>query len=144
MESVNLTKSLLKEYANAVKELNEIDRKITYYSKMVTPAEHGVVRGSMREYPYAEKHFVLSGSDIKSDDARQEKIKQLLITLSESRERYNNIVIDIGVQLESIPDSETRSILFMKYVESKTDLQIAQELGYERSTITRKINNFLG
>lgn len=141
--AVVFTKSLLQEYSNALKQLDAVNRKIDYYSKLVNSSEHGVVKGSMKDYPYAEKHFVLGGSNIKDDTSRQEKIKQLLCDLSSSREKYNDIVLEIGIALESISDDEIRTILFEKYVNNKTDAEIAKLLGYERSTITHKINNFL-
>lgn len=137
-----LTKELLNEYSRTIKELEVINRKIDYYSRVVAKSEHGVVMGSMKDYPYAEKHFVLSGSDITSDEARQEKLKQLLIDLSAKRKHYDDVICDIGIELEKITDSEISTILFEKYVEGKSDSQIADDLGYERSAISKKIKRF--
>lgn len=138
-----LTKALLVEYNQTLKDIEIVNRKIDYYSKMVVKSEHGVVTGSMKEYPYAEKHFVLSGSDIKSDVERQEKLKQLLIDLSAKRQKYDELILDIGIEIEKIKDEEMGGILFMKYVQGLPDAEIAKVMGYERSSISKKIKSFL-
>ena len=84
---MNLTKELLKEYQQCENEIIRLENRIEHYANLVIPSEHGVVRGSMREYPYAEKSFILSGSNIKSDKERNDKLNQLLFTLEE-RKKY--------------------------------------------------------
>lgn len=137
-----LTKEMLKDYSEAIKKIKDLDRRIEYYSKKIVKSEHGVVKGSMTDYPYAERHIVLSGSDVKDDQARIDAISQLLVELSEKRAEYARLNLDIALSLEMIFDDEMRNILFLKYVENKSDVEIAKELGFERSTITHKINSF--
>lgn len=138
-----LTKELLEEYGRAKKLIEETQRKIDYYSKIRIKSEHGVVQGSMKEYPYAPRHLVLSGSDIKSDEARQEKLQQLLITLVERQRYYEGLEIDVAYAIEQIEDADVRQIIEMRYVQKMSDKEIAQEMCYNRETISRKINNYL-
>lgn len=139
---MTLTRELLNQYSSTAKELKNINRKIDYYLNVVDTSEHGVVKGSMKEFPYAQKHFVLSGSSVKSDNERHEKIMQLLARLQEQKQKYEDLVVDIGLAIEDIPEPEMNSIFFLKFVEGKTDKEIADTLGYERSTITKKIGAY--
>jgi DNA-directed RNA polymerase specialized sigma24 family protein len=139
---MTLTRELLNQYSSTAKELKNINRKIDYYLNIVDTSEHGVVKGSMKEFPYAQKHFVLSGSSVKSDNERHEKIMQLLVKLQEQKQKYEDLVVDIGLAIEDVPEPEMNSIFFLKFVEGKTDKEIADTLGYERSTITKKIGAY--
>lgn len=139
---MTLTRELLNQYSSTAKELKNINRKIDYYLNVVDTSEHGVVKGSMKEFPYAQKHFVLSGSSVKSDNERHEKIMQLLVRLQEQKRKYEDLVVDIGLAIEDVPEPEMNSIFFLKFVEGKTDKEIADTLGYERSTITKKIGAY--
>lgn len=140
---MNLTKELLKEYQECENEIIRLENRIEHYANLVIPSEHGVVRGSMREYPYAEKSFVLSGSNIKSDKERNDKLKQLLFTLEERKKYFIDLDIQVGIAIEAIKDAKMRIMIVDKFINHMTDAEIADKVGYERSVVTRKINNFL-
>lgn len=142
MNGIALSKSIFIDYANAKKDLERVENQLERYSKMQPHSEHGVVKGSMTEYPFAEKHFVLSGSDVKSDEAIQQKIAQAIITLRENENRYIELIVDVDMAIENIPDMQMRTILHEKYYNGLTDKQIADKLGFERSTVTKKISEF--
>jgi len=110
---------------------------------MVIPSEHGVVRGSSKAFPYTEKSFVLSGSNVKSDKERNDKLNQLLFTLEERKKAFIDIDIEVGLAIEAIEDIEMRQIVMEKFINHLTDREIGDKIGYERSVITRKLNNFL-
>lgn len=44
--------------------------------------------------------------------------------------------------LDGVPDSEVRDILRLQYVNGLTQEQIADELGYARETVSRKLKKF--
>lgn len=140
---MELTKALLKEYQNRENEIIRIENRIDHYTHLVIPSEHGVVRGSMKDFPYAEKQFVLSGSDIKSDKDRNDKLNQLLFTLEQRKREFIDIDIEVGLAIEAIEDVEMRQMIVEKFINHLTDKEIGEKIGYERSVITRKINNFL-
>ena len=136
---MKLTKEMLERYTYAHNEIERLSRKIDRFSKKVVPSEHGVVKGSMRDYPYAEKHFVISGSDVKSDANYQKELKQLIINLREKQKEYEALDIEVGNAIEEIENPEVRQIVEYKYVYRMTDAEIAETLGVERSTITKKL-----
>lgn len=137
-----LSKSIFIDYSNAKKELERVESQLERYSKLQPHSEHGVVKGSMKEYPYAEKHYVLSGSDVKSDEMIQQKIAQAIISLREHENKCLELMIDVDMAIENISDLQMRTILHEKYYNGLTDKQIADKLGYDRSTVTKKLSDF--
>ena len=137
-----LTKQILADYQSKDREIRRIEEKIDYYSSYVTPMQHGVVTGSMKDFPYAQCHFVLSGTDPKSDEARQTKLRELLITLQERRNKFLDMEIDVARAIEDIDSADLRQILEDKYIKGLTDQEIAEKMGYERSAVSHKINRY--
>ena len=137
-----LTKQILADYQSKEREIRRIEEKIDYYSSYVTPMQHGVVTGSMKDFPYAQCHFVLSGTDPKSDEARQTKLRELLITLQERRNKFLDMEIDVARASEDIDSADLRQILEDKYIKGLTDQEIAEKMGYERSAVSHKINRY--
>lgn len=138
-----LTKEILEQYGLLGKELKRLEEKLEYYSNYQLPSEHGVVKGSMKDFPYAETHFVLSGSDIQKDDELQTKIRQLLITVRQKREELLLMQIDIETEIENIPDIEMRQIIESHFIKGKTYREIGAEMFIDYSAVSKKITNFL-
>lgn len=139
---MRLTKEILEQYGLMEREIKRIEDKIERYSHYQIPSEHGVVKGSMREYPFAEKHFVLSGSDVKSEDSLQDKLKQLLITLEQKHEEFLLFSADVGMAIEELDDVEMKELIDEKFIQRMTDNEIAQKHNLERSTVTKKFTKF--
>ena len=55
-----LTREVLEKFSIAEREIARINQKIDYLAQYVVPSEHGIVKGSMTEFPYAERHFEIS------------------------------------------------------------------------------------
>ena len=106
-----VSKELFEKYNAIEREIKRINRKLDYYSQHPMSGIHGVVSGSRRDFPYSECHFVISGSDVKSDEARKQKIQNLMIALQERKREYENIQIEIDIAIEEIEDIEMRQIL---------------------------------
>lgn len=137
-----LTKEILIQYGKMEREIKRVEEKLEYYSQLVVPSEHGVVRGSMKEFPYAQKSFVLSGSDVKSDDARQTRLRELLITLQEKRNEFLLFSVEIGIAIEEIDDIDMREMIEDKFVKAMSDEEIARKFNLERSSVTKKFAKF--
>ena len=97
--------------------------------------QEDIVTGSDSEYPYTEHHFKIRGyGNIeypKRKAALANKIAKIRAEIEEV-ERY----------IQSVEDPEMRNILTMYYELGMTQEQIAQQYGYERSTISKKIKDF--
>lgn len=139
---MTLTKELLEQFRAIKREIKRLEQKLKYYEQHPLSATHGVVKGSMKAFPYAEKHFVLSAPDVKSDEERNKRVSQLIIDLSNKKSQYEQLAFEIDMAIEDVEDIEMRQILQYKYIYGMTDAKIADEMGYERSTITKRINDF--
>lgn len=137
-----LSRENLERYAEIEREILRIERKLKYYAERPVCMTHGVVQSSMQGFPYAPTHLVVGGCEPKSDEERNKKIQNLLIQLSEKKREYEEFELEIDIAIEEIKNLEIKQILQYKYIEKRTDFEIGAELGYERSTISKKLDKF--
>lgn len=137
-----LNRENMSKYQNMGREINRINRKLDYYANNPLSGTHGVVKGSMGGFPYAECHFVVGAPDVKSNDERHKKVMSLVVELSEKKKEYENFELEIDIAIENIEDIEMRQIFQYKYIEQFTDTEIGKKLGYDRSTISKKLDRF--
>lgn len=140
-----ITREYLAQYTYLDSQIKRMRRQMKKYKERKINAVHGVVSGSMSNHPFIERHIVVSGSEIsiKSNEERRQKINQLLVELKSNEQLYEDMKLDIELFIEEIKDLEMKTILQRKYVDGATDIEIGNELGYERSTISKKIDKFL-
>ena len=138
-----LTREVLEKYSMAEREIERINQKIEYWSQYAVPSEHGIVKGSMSEFPYAERHFEVSAPNVKQDTARQEKIKNLLIQLHERQEEYTNLTFEVAEMIEKIDDPKIRFIIESKYLRGMTYQEIGDALFTDRGYVCRILTKFL-
>lgn len=93
------------------------------------------VKGSMSEFPYIETTFKVSGVD----ERRGKQVREELDTVLEN---IQGRILVMEEWLETVPDSEMRTILRMKYRNGLKNREIAEELGYSKSAITMKMSRF--
>lgn len=138
-----LTREVLEKYSVAEREIERINEKIDYWSQYIVPSEHGIVKGSMTEFPYAERHFEISAPNVKQDTARQEKIKNLLIQLHARQEEYTNLRVEVAELIEKIDDPKIRFIIESKYLKGMTYQEIGDALYTDRGYVCRILTKFL-
>ena len=137
-----LSRENMEKYSKLENEIKRINRKLDYYANNPVGGCHGVVKGSMGGFPYAECHFVVGAPDVKTTDERHKKVQSLIIELEEKKKEYEDFQLDIDFAIEDIEDLEIRQIFQYKYIEHMTDSEIGKLLGYDRSTISKKISLF--
>lgn len=142
---MKLTREYLATYTYLESEIKRLRRRIKYYENNPLTSEYGIVRGSLQQFPFTECHFVVSGANVKSNEEREKMVRQLLIDLKGNEQLFEDMKLEIECFLEKLPleEIEIKQILLMKYVERKTENEIAVELGYERRSIGKKIDRFL-
>lgn len=138
-----ITREYLAQYIYLESQIKAMDRKLRYYEKHPLMASHGVVKGSMGGFPYAQCHFVVSAPEMKSDEERKNKISQLLINLAGNKQLYEDMKLDIECFVESISDLEMKTIMQLKFVDNLPLDKIGDKLGYDKSSISKKIDRFL-
>lgn len=138
-----LTREYLAQYTYLRSQIKRMRRRLKYYKSHPALSEHGVVEGSMRDFPYAQCHFVVSGATVKSDAERKKKISQLLVDIRGNEQLYEDMQMDIEHEIEQISNLEIKMIFQRKYIDGAKDAVIGKELGYDRTTICRKIDKYL-
>lgn len=140
-----LTREYLANYTYLESEIKRIKRRIKYYEDNPLRSEYGIVKGSLKQFPYTECHFVVSGANVKSNEEREKMVRQLLIDLKGNEQLFEDMKLEIECLLEklNLEDMEMKHILTMKYIERRTENDIAVELGYDRRSIGKKIDRFL-
>lgn len=137
-----LSRENMEKYLKLENEIKRINRKLDYYANNPVSGQHGVVRGSMGDFPYAQCHFVVGAPDVKTTDERHKKVQNLVIELSQRKKEYEDFQLEIDFSIEDIDDIEMRQILQYKYIDRMTDSEIGEILGYDRSTISKKLEKF--
>ena len=138
-----ITRELLAQYTYLESEIKRMERRLKYYKSHPLTSEHGVVRGSMEHFPFAQCHFVVSGPNVKSDEERKIAINQLIINLDGNIQLFRDMQLDIELFIEKLPDLEERTIFKLYYVDKVKMEEIGEKLGYDRSTISKKIDKVL-
>lgn len=140
-----LTREFFANYKYLNSMIKSIERRLRYFENHPLSSSHGVVKGSMRVFPYVECHFVVSGANIKTSDERDEKIRQLSIDLKNNKQLYEDMKLDIEQFIFDNSDLtlEEQTIFRLKFIDEWSCEKIGHELGYDKSVISRKIDNVL-
>ena len=138
-----LTRQILEDYQKLGRELERINKKIDYYANNPLRSTHGIVKGSTRGFPYTECRIEVGAPSIADTKQREQKVRELMLRLSSRKKEYEQLKIDIDIAIESIEDMELRQIFQYRYIDEMTTTQIGDLLGYDRSTISKKIDRFL-
>lgn len=96
------------------------------------PKAQDLVKGSDEEYPYCERRIRLEGSDEIKASKLSKKYKRRLEDLQDELSVCEDL-------LNKIEDVETRVILRLYYVNSLSQKEIGEELGYTQSNVAKKL-----
>ena len=122
---------------NSYKAIEVEQIKLNNFKFQPESMEEDIVTGSDNEFPYAPHHFKIRGYGSVEYPKQRNKLREKIARVRaeiEEVERY----------IDNVEDPEMRNILTMYYELGMTHEQIAERYGYERSTITKKINDFWG
>ncbi len=93
------------------------------------------VTGSMPEHPYISHTIKIKGLDMELHDSLQKRLERKLVVLQGRLKAMED-------WLDTVEDSEMRTILRLHYRNGLKHEVIANELGYSRHAITMKIKRF--
>ncbi|WP_206460225.1 hypothetical protein [Anaerovorax sp. IOR16] len=126
-----MTKSDLEQIKGLKSEIKVIQEDLQNL-----PMTKDSVTGSMVDYPYIKRTMVITGLDEDKGHRLRRKLERKLGELQDT-------LFEMEDWLDSVRDAEMRTILRLKCRNGMTNKQIASELGYDKSTITKKINKIL-
>ena len=117
------------------KEIEVEHAKLENFKFAPTDYQEDVVKGSDTEYPYTERHIKIQGIGNVEYPRKKEAIAAKIA-------RIRREIEEVEEYIASIDDVEMRNILTMYYELGMTQDQIANQYGYERSTISKKMKEF--
>lgn len=123
------------------KELELIDKKLDrlYDRQENVPVVLGKVVGSSKNFPYTEVRTTVQMDEPKEAD---EIDKQIRIR-EKRREQVEKLITEIEQFIAEIPDSRDRQIFELIYIDGKKQREVAESMGVERSSVSKKITAVL-
>lgn len=136
-----MDKKTLKQYRPLKRESEMIDKKLDRLKEKAidVPIVCGKVKGSSREFPYIETHMTV----IMDEPKRSDSIARQRIINQKRKERVNKIMIEIEEFIAGIPDSIDRQIFELIFLRGKKQKDVADQVGLERSSISKRIDRYL-
>lgn len=136
-----MDKTILIQYDSLRQEIKEVRRhiaqtreaidKLEVVKDKVKGGEGGIQNFNIEGFPYPD--YSRKKTLLYSRMEKLETLETNLLEMTNSVQEYIN----------SVDDSLMRRILTMKYIDCMTQDQIGNAIGYDRSSIAKKIDTFL-
>lgn len=138
---MRMDKKKLSQLRPLKKELELIDKKLDrlYDRQENVPVVLGKVVGSSKDFPYTEVRTSVLMDEPKEAD---EISKQIRIR-EQRREQVEKLITEIEQFIAEIPDSRDRQIFELIYIDGKKQREVAESMGVERSSVSKKITAVL-
>lgn len=138
---MRMDKKKLSQLRPLKKELELIDKKLDrlYDRQENVPVVLGKVVGSSKNFPYTEVRTSVLMDEPKEAD---EISKQIRIR-KQRREQVESLITEIEQFIAEIPDSRDRQIFELIYIDGKKQREVAESMGVERSSVSKKITAVL-
>lgn len=136
-----MDKKTLKQFCQLQRELETLDEKIDklYDRQAALPTVMGKVTKSSDEFPYIEEHVSVQMDEPKEAD----EIRKVKLIRENRREQVRKTLLEIEQFIASIPDSTDRQIFEKAFLEGKKQIVVAEEVGLDRSVVSKRITNYL-
>ena len=128
-----VTKQMLEEYRSRKDEIKELKYKLEHLGEGDSMIGSSVINDYRTGYPHPQ---VVVGVDW----GRMGRLRDRYCKKIDMLERECE---EVESWIEDIPDSLTRRIFRMRYIDNMTQKQIAEAVRLDKSRISRKIDKFL-
>lgn len=136
-----MTRKKLKQYKVLKKEIERLDKAIDELQNRALdiPTVIGKVQASQRDFPYIEQHISVQMDEPKEADM----ISRRILIRQKRRDEVNELCLEIEKFIAGIPDSVDRQIFELVYLDGKKQREVAEAVGLERSSISKRISKYL-
>ena len=128
-----MTKSRLEEYRSKKAEIAELQYKLAHLGEGDSLIGNDVIMDYRGGYPQPQ-------SVVGYDYNREQRLRD---TYQMRIERLKEDCLEVELWIERIPDSLTRRIFRMCFVDGMTQKRIAKKVHIDQSRVSRKIFDFL-
>ena len=130
---MEMTKSRLEEYRSKKAEIAELQYKLAHLGEGDSLIGNDVIMDYRGGYPQPQ-------SVVGYDYNREQRLRD---TYQMRIERLKEDCLEVELWIEGIPDSLTRRIFRMCFVDGMTQKRIAKKVHIDQSRVSRKIFDFL-
>lgn len=136
-----MTLEKLGQYRALKKEIEMLDKRLNklYDRETDIPVVAGKVTGSSSDFPYTEVRTTVQMDDPVKSEALRKVIKAKKNRLNQA----SAAVVEIEEFISTIPNSLTRQIFEMRFIDGKSQLEIGQVVNLDRSRISRRIDDYI-
>lgn len=136
-----MTREKLKQYQALKKEIKMLEDSIDKLRErsLDIPTVIGKVQSSQKDFPYIEQHISVQMDDPKEADV----ITRRILIKEKRKDEVNKLILEIEQFIAGIPDSSDRMIFEKIFLEGKKQREVADEIGMERSGISKKISKYI-
>lgn len=127
------------EYRKLKHEQTLLHQRIKKLKEKDVPIVAGKVKASSQNFPYMEQRISVQ----MSEPATAARLVQMQQIYEERQKKIEQQMLEIEKFIDKIRDSETRQIFEMRFIEGRNLREIAEKMNQDRSSIGKKINNFL-
>ena len=122
-------------------ELREIEMRIeSLRGQLKTRTVQDAVKGSSDCFPYSLRSFLLQGEiDIEANRKIQKEIAKQREMLSRCRLHIAQQITRCEREIAEVPDSVTRQVLRLRYVDGLNWQAVASRMGYANESSPRRI-----
>lgn len=128
-----MTKKRLEEYRDDKKRIGNITYKLNHIKDGDNLVGNSVIKDYRTGYPRPQS---VVGFD-------REKYEKEKARLEDEKARLERKCEEVEAFLDTVQESRMKDILEKYYKEGKTQEQVAEEMGLERSTVSKKISEYL-
>lgn len=130
---MEMTKNRLEEYRSKKAEIAELQYKLDHLGEGNSLIGNDVIMDYRRGYPQPQ-------SVVGYDYDRERRLRD---TYQKRIEKLKEDCMEVELWIERIPDSLTRRIFRMCFVDGMTQKRIAKKVHIDQSRVSRKILDFL-
>ena len=129
------TKELLKQYNDLQKEIKELEQRIERVKNKKIQVVSDTVKGSPY-FPYNDRTFIVTGIEV---DKKEQTLERLNSILCKRRAKCTELKLQIEEFINTIPDSRTRRVFSLRYIDGLNWLQIARKIERYDESYPRKV-----
>lgn len=124
-----------------LKQFQDLNREIERLYKRIARLEAGcvesdIVTGSNSSFPFQQIAFHIEG--IFDNSSRIKKLRKILGTRAA---KANDLRLEIEEWIANIPDSRTRQVFEMRYIENRSWVYISRKFGSCNESYARKLHD---
>lgn len=139
-----ISKEILIQYSDLQEEVKEVRERIKMTERQIAKLEEdGKVIDTVSGGSGGIQHFKIEGFPYPEYSRKKTLLYTRKATLASLEMELLETLNQVEEFIASVDDSKMRRILTMRFIDNKNFEQIGKALGYDRTSISKKIDKFI-